>query len=238
MHPAVRFLILGAGLLLVMRASARPVSIDESTGLPDVDLTEGDAATVVDDAPSEYDYGELNADPWEPVMSSDPDQQLQSFLYMIRASEHAFPRDVVSGRAYSTFYGGAQFSDFSDHPVLTGELRGVPLPAQWCINAGYPDGKCVSTAAGAYQINVPTWREVRSYGGPTLPDFSPESQDEAARRILLKIGALAALTNNRVTEAIRIASKRWASLPGSTAGQGGRSMAFVLARLNEGPTLA
>ena len=159
----------------------------------------------------------------------DLESQLAAFLYMIRSAEHV-PAAVRTGRDYATFYGGAQFKNFADHPVITGELKGVPLPDAMCAAAGLGPG-CVSTAAGAYQIIKPTWQRIREAGryGPRIPDFSPASQDEAARRLLIESGALAQLDAGNVPAAIQKASKLWASLPGSTAKQNPKSVDTVLA---------
>ena len=162
---------------------------------------------------------------------TDAAKRVDAFLYAIRASEH-LAKDVVSGAAYNTYYGGSTFTNMADHPVNTGEKVGVPLPREWCIRLGYSGGKCVSTAAGAYQFTRPTWNELREMS-PRLPDFGQASQDEAARRLLAKIGALPLIERGDYAQAVRIASSRWASLPDSTAGQGGRSPEFVLAKINE-----
>ena len=158
-----------------------------------------------------------------------------AFQYMLRSCEHRFPDDVVNDAAYSIFYGGSRFSDLSDHPVNTGEKAGVPLPPHMCVAAGYASGVCVSTAAGAYQFTRPTWNGLRAAGawGPRLPDFSKESQDEAAIRLLGQIGALPLIDAGDFEGAIVRASKRWASLPGSTAKQGGHSLDYALARITE-----
>ena len=172
------------------------------------------------------------------VLGADLDSQINAFLYMIRNAEHV-PAAVRTGRDYGTFYGGASFSDFSDHPVLTGEKRGVPLPDEMCRAAGFGPG-CVSTAAGAYQIIVPTWKRVRAAGswGPRLNDFSIQSQDEAARRLLIESGALRQLTAGNIPAAIEKASRIWASLPGSTAQQNPKPMGTVLAYFIDGGGVA
>lgn len=162
------------------------------------------------------------------------DAKLYGFLYMIRASEHTLA-DARSGKAYQVFYGGSTFTNMSDHPVLTKEKAPVQLPDDFCRKVGLGPG-CVSTAAGAYQITRPTWNQFRAGGswGPYLPDFSNGSQDEAARRILIRDGVLPLLYEGRLSEAIHKAAARWASLPGSTAGQGGKTLDYVVARYNEG----
>jgi muramidase (phage lysozyme) len=160
-----------------------------------------------------------------PGLSQADASNIEAFLMMIRNAEH-YPVDVMTGMDFQTFYGGAKFYDMSDHPVITGELRGVALSPAMCKRAGFASGVCVSTAAGALQFTRPTWQRLRSRGA-YLPDFSPESQLEAGRRLLAELGVPAKLRARDLRGAIASASKVWASLPGSTAGQGGKSFAFV-----------
>ncbi len=156
---------------------------------------------------------------------------ISAFLYMIRASEHVFPRDVINDDAYTIFYGGRKFRNLSDHPVITGEMQPVKLPDSLCINAGLKPG-CVSTAAGAYQIIRPTWIRVRDK--LRLPDFSPESQDKAAIELLRESGSLDAILEGDIETAIQKASKIWASLPGNQYKQSPKSLAYALDRYTEG----
>lgn len=159
-----------------------------------------------------------------------PSLNVAAFLYTIRRAEHA-AGDVASGEDYRTFYGGSRFSDLSDHPVHTGEKQGVPLSPEMCRRAGYGPG-CVSTAAGAYQMRVSTWDSLRSKM-PYLTDFSPQSQDESAIRLLDEIGALRYIRAGEFHYAVSLASKRWASLPGSPYGQATRSDDEVFSYYNE-----
>lgn len=189
----------------------------------------GDYDAVQSDIYDSYDFqGEQN-------MTNE--QRLNAFLFMIRASEHVYPRDVLNDACYNIFYGGSYFENMIDHPVITGEKVGVPLPAAMCRASGFASGKCVSTAAGAYQIIKPTWSAIRA-ASPRLNDFSPASQDEAARRLLAQCGALPLIYAGDITGAIQKASKLWASLPGSTAQQNPKSLSFALARFNEGLSVA
>ena len=151
-----------------------------------------------------------------------------AFLYMIQVAETG-QNAVRSGDAYRMLYGGALFDDLSDHPANLG-WPGVRLSDSMCRAAGFGPG-CVSTAAGAFQIIRPTWDRVRRAGawGPLLPDFSPESQDEAARRILIECRALPYVESGNFDAALRLASTQWASLPGSVARQGPKSYETVLA---------
>jgi lysozyme len=176
--------------------------------------------------------------PDEPVFDESESLQmspeLRAFLFMIRSAEH-LRGDALSGAAYQTFYGGARFSNLNDHPVLTGERVGVPLSDSMCRNAGLGPG-CVSTAAGAYQIIRPTWSRVRQAGawGAYLPDFSPASQDEAARRLLIECGALPLIDAGDIVGAVKRAGRLWASLPGSSAKQNPKTIDQALALYSEG----
>lgn len=154
---------------------------------------------------------------------------LDAFLMMIRRSEN-YAEDVASGDDYSTFYGRTYFSDMTDHPVITGEKVGIKLPDEWCIAAGFGPG-CVSTAAGAYQINVPTWRRIRkaSGWGPYLNDFTPASQDAAAVRLIREKGALPLINSGQVEKAVFAMSPIWASLPASKSKQPKHTLSTVLA---------
>lgn len=224
-NTALLALALAGALWLYSRDSwAQTVYDDGSTEIPPADLPAPDYG-VLDPAPTGY--------PVEAIIAPDmPASMLDAFRFMIRSCEHN-ASDVADDSCYYTFYGRAQFYDLSNHPVLTGELKGVPLPAQMCINAGIKSGNCVSTAAGAYQINVPTWNEVLNYDGPTLESFSFEMQDEACRRILRKIGALDLVYAGDIFGAIQKAGKRWASIPGAVGKQGQRTLDFCIARFNE-----
>jgi hypothetical protein len=85
-----------------------------------------------------------------------------AMLTAIRFAEHN-DNDVKQGRDYFTFYSGLRFEGTRDHPAITGERQPVRLPERYCRAAGFK-GACYSTAAGAYQINVPTWRDFRKAG--------------------------------------------------------------------------
>lgn len=217
----------------VFESEFSAIPLDEDSGGFDVgqivvDPTIDNQSVVNDDY---LDEGLVSMD----NASATPEQRLAAFLYVIKASEHRFPDDVNNDACYNLFYSRIPFSNLSDHPVITKELRGVRLPDSMCANAGFPPG-CVSTAAGAYQIIKPTWERARRSGtwGSRLPDFSKASQDEAARRILQMAGALDFVLAGDFETAIEKASPQWASLPKSTARQNPKSWRFVAARYDEG----
>lgn len=131
---------------------------------------------------------------------------------------------------YSVVYGyGHTIKDFSDHPALTGEWRGKVLPPEYCRRAGLRAG-CKSTAAGAYQITLPTWTDPALRRLYSPPDFSPAEQDAFTWFALCRLlGIPELLSTGRVGKAIIAASKRWSSFPKASSGQPKRSMAQVLA---------
>lgn len=149
---------------------------------------------------------------------------LNAFLYMIRRAEHSASH-VNDNSDYQIAYGGRRFTGMNDHPTVTGELRGYPLTPEQCRNAGRGPG-CVSTAAGAYQFLAQTWIALRDQY-PALPDFSPASQDEAARRLLARMGALKFVEAGQLDDAVRAASPSWESLTYATAKQNPKSLATL-----------
>lgn len=140
---------------------------------------------------------------------------VQAFMALIRKPE--------SNGIYNVLYGGGTFSDYSQHPQVR-----VPFynPKRAPNGDGSPND--YSTAAGAYQINYPTWLLIQSLAAlekiPLL-DFSPASQDIAAVLLLKMNGALPLVLYGHFKEALYEASGGangllgWASLPGSTSGQ-------------------
>lgn len=117
--------------------------------------------------------------------------------------------------------------NLSDHPAVTGEWKGEPLSATQCKGAGFGPG-CVSTAAGAFQINKPTWLEAKRALG--LPDFTEASQRKAMAWIVGQQGATSAVERGDIQSVIKLISKRWASLAGAGyAGQQERSLGTLIA---------
>ena len=117
---------------------------------------------------------------------------VKAFLAMIRRFESAGKYDVI--------YGGQKFASFAEHP----QIRVAFIDPR--------NGKeNYSTAAGAYQITYPTWLTIQAVAA--LPDFSPRSQDLAAVTLLKIRGALGYVIAGDMDNALRVASKTWASLP-------------------------
>jgi lysozyme len=137
------------------------------------------------------------------VASLPPDSQanISAFLAMLRVSEGT----ANYADPWGTYYGGGQFTDKSDHPVITGAES--PVTTQWGI----------TTAAGAYQITLTTWT---SLGGRLkYGSFSNDAQDQAAIDLITRRGALDAVSSGDLDTAFTLLKNEWASLPTSPAGQ-------------------
>jgi muramidase (phage lysozyme) len=153
--------------------------------------------------------------------------QVRAFLALLCWAEgtNAGGRDP-----YRVVYGyGHTLRDLSDHPAITGEWLGKPLPPEYCRKAGLRPG-CKSTAAGAYQINLPTWtdRALRRLYAPS--SFAPAEQDAFCWYALCRSLEVPSLVvGGRIDAAIVAASQRWASLPRSSSGQPKHGMAQCLA---------
>lgn len=156
-----------------------------------------------------------------------------AFLAVIEFAEGT-GRNPVTGEKldpYRTCYSYEHtIVDLREHPAITGEWKGKILPDHMCKGAGLKPG-CKSTAAGRGQLTRPTWIESRD--AMKLPDFGPESQDQAclwqiANRC--QAGALADIDAGRIASAIAKCRNKWASFPGAgKAGQPERRLTPMLA---------
>jgi lysozyme len=164
-----------------------------------------------DAAPDLEDYGTqvvALADSYTDTTGNDMNKP--AFLMALRYGE-----GTSGSNGYNTLMGGALFDSYATHPALAG-WGGTPLSDSMCAGAGFGPG-CVSTAAGAYQINKPTWNRIAAKVG--LTDFSPESQDAAAWALIEEKGADADIIAGRIPQAVAKVRKIWASLPGAGYGQ-------------------
>lgn len=136
-----------------------------------------------------------------------------AFLFMIREAEHA---GLVADdeRRYYTLFGGNVFLELDTHP-------GVRAYGEWLE----PGKQNFTTAAGAYQITLTTWRRLAAKMG--LQDFSRETQDAMALELIREAGALELVREGRFEEAVDLVNGIWASLPGAPYPQKQRSVDFV-----------
>lgn len=125
---------------------------------------------------------------YQPSDEDDTSMQLEAFLKLIREGE--------SADDYSALVGGGRFSNFSDHPYETGEFAGIRRA----------DGR-LTTAAGAYQITVTTWRDLG--GADRYGSFHPAAQDQAAVDLIKRRGALVAINRGNIAEAVDRLKSEW-----------------------------
>ena len=184
-----------------------------------------------DNAPDWTDYGAQAVDMAQEIFESgDMNNNLAAFLQAIRYGE-----GTSGANGYATLCGGDLFDSYEAHPASRG-WRGLPLSDSMCAGAGYGPG-CVSTAAGAYQINRPTWNRLQ--GSIGFGDFSPARQDAAAIQLIKEKGALADVQAGRIASAVNKCKKIWASLPGAGYGQHEVGMAtFQNKYINAGGVVA
>jgi muramidase (phage lysozyme) len=139
---------------------------------------------------------------------------------MLSANMKAFLRAIRLGegtsddQGYSRLCGGGEAKNLNRHPAYDGFIVSLPKLG------------IKSTAAGAYQINKPTWE---SLGYNKLTPFDPDSQDVAAYKLIARAGAVADVDAGRIAEAVHKCRKIWASLPGAGYGQREESLSRVVA---------
>lgn len=114
------------------------------------------------------------------------------------------------------------FTDYSNHPFANGRPAKV-------IRTGPP--QLLSTASGRYQLLYRYWPVYKQQLG--LPDFSPLSQDKVAIQQMRERGALAHIETGDIAGAIELCSGIWASMPGNSYGQGGKSLDALLQKWEE-----
>lgn len=190
--------------LLLLLGVAALAAVGAGTAYAQENAPPSDAGGDSGAEPASVDYSGV-------VSMPDLNARIRALLATIRRYE--------SGDDYSVLYGGGHFSDFSRHPNVR-----VPFTNPATGKADF------STAAGAYQINFPTYVDFAARMG--VSDFTPETQDAMALAILRNLGAVRALENNDVPLAFTLAGRRWASMPGSTAQQGAKSINTVVAFYN------
>lgn len=202
MEGPAQVLFVGAALgFIAWRVMHWNDSVDAETGETD------NGADVLDLGYQLADYGNAILNETDDMTAQ---SNLAAFLAAIRLGE-----GTSGANGYTILCGGGTFDNYSVHPALAG-WRGWQMPLAMAQAAGYPNG-AVSTAAGAYQINRPTYKRVADKIG--VDDFTPGTQDRIAIELIREKGALADAMAGRVATAVAKCAKVWASLPGATYGQ-------------------
>jgi len=151
---------------------------------------------------------------------------MKAFLDMIAFSELGKQLLQESANGYNVLVGSLPgrpklFHDYSDHPRILVRLN----------------SKLSSTAAGRYQILKRTFDAYKKILG--LRDFSPESQDKIALRLISERGATQDVIDGNLFLAISAVRNIWASLPGAGYGQHENDAGDLLdAYLDAGGTLS
>lgn len=119
----------------------------------------------------------------------------------------------AEGSDYGTIVGGTKFSDYSKHPGVVGLTT--------------PEGS--STAAGRYQITKSTYDTYAKKLG--VSDFSPETQDKIAYKLIEDSGALPDVEKGDYESAVNKLGSIWASFPSSNYKQPKRSWEWTRSKL-------
>ena len=146
---------------------------------------------------------------------------IAAFLDLVALSEGTKHNPNTHDDGYDIIVNGINgpntLADYSAHPFAAGRAPIVVRTAPSLLE---------STASGRYQITLPTWREITATWSTKL--FSPQQQDAAALELLRQCGALNLIDAGKIENAIEAACETWASFPGNSYGQGGRSLAWLL----------
>ncbi len=221
MANEAEIIALGAALGFVAWTLTRMAARDPETG------EEDNAADIVDYGNQVIDYG---SEYIEQVDDMTAQTNLAAFLQAIRYGEGTAGAD-----GYNLLCGGGRFADYAAHPAIAG-WGGWRMPLAMAQAAGFPNG-AVSTAAGAFQINRPTYKRVAAKLGRY--DFTPQTQDEIAVELIREKGALVDVMAGRAEVAADKMRKIWASLPGGASGQRHVAMnTFLNKYQNAGGTIA
>jgi len=165
-----------------------------------------------------------------------------AFLDLIAAAEGTSTNAHTQNDGYDVIVSGVDgahtFSDYSIHPFSQGRAPIIvrePKPAVYNtaaeIAAGGPEiiapaeHPLYSTASGRYQITLPTWEELTFI--VRLGTFSPQSQDLGAIELLRQARALDPIADADIATAVKRCCMTWASFPGNSYGQGGRSLDWL-----------
>jgi muramidase (phage lysozyme) len=185
----------------------------------------------------ETDTGDLEQNndlsSWQTLLSSvDPmsymtpnDRDVKAFLDMIRRCDAGTEGPDGYRRIFKTSDGRPNYvSSWNDHPRVAKRFWSkMANDWRWTSAAGGYQFMAVSPIPGGGSTKVNTWDRLQAKLG--LPDFSPASQDIAAKQLLLECGALAKLNAGDFEGAVASASSLWESLPGAKNKQPQHSMA-------------
>lgn len=153
------------------------------------------------------------------------------FLHLLAWCEGTSTSPLTRNMGYDVIVsgvdGGETFADYTHHPFASPDgQRRVRAPKVIRLGTG-GGGPLLSTASGRYQVIYGTYRILAARLG-NGPLFYPIDQDAMAVELLREVGALASIEAGDIPAACGFANRVWASIPGSTADQGGKSLQAVL----------
>jgi muramidase (phage lysozyme) len=146
---------------------------------------------------------------------------IAAFLDLVALSEGTSAAKNTHDDGYDIIVSGINglnsFADYSAHPFAAGRAPIIVRTAPTLLE---------STASGRYQIILPTWKNIAAAHG--LGTFSPQNQDMGAVELLNQCGALNLIDAQKIPQAIEAACETWASFPGNSFGQGGRTLDWLM----------
>ena len=153
---------------------------------------------------------------------------MSAFLDLIAWSEGTDPNPLSTDHGYDIIVDGldspGRMSSYNHHPFTDG-LKPVT------VRVGPPP--LYSTAAGRYQILMPTWKYLaQKYD---LMSFEPQNQDAAAVHLLEEWHCAKNIYSGNIAGAIQTCSNIWASFPGNLYHQGGHSLDVLIAKYHSFP---
>ncbi len=168
-----------------------------------------------------------------------------AFLDLIAEAEGTSTSAATNYDGYDIIVNGVDeheiITDYSSHPFATGRAPIYVSPPLYYAKVGLVNkmqlaeqpprlarAAIYSTAAGRYQIILPTWEYLKMRAG--LSDFTPLWQDRAALMLLAQRDAMTPITTGDVEVAIVRVSAVWASFPGNEYKQPGVAKAWLLSR--------
>jgi len=152
---------------------------------------------------------------------------IPQFLDLIAFSEGTSTSPITQDRGYDVIVSGIdgphRMAHYNTHPFCVTPPRG-PIT----VRLGPPELE--STASGRYQLLARYFLVYEAQLG--LSDFSPLSQDLICIQQLRECRAVPMIEAGNIEGAIQAASSRWASFPGNTDGQGGKTLSALMTQWN------
>lgn len=154
---------------------------------------------------------------------------LNAFLDSIAWAEGTSTSPITQDDGYDIIVTGVdgreRFDDYSKHPFTNRKPKQINFTGLY------------SSASGRYQHMRVHWLHYKEL--LKLPDFGPESQDRWAIQLIKeRPGAIRAIEEGRIADAIKSVASLWASLPGAGHNQPERSFEkFLQVYLSKGGSL-